>query len=76
VKLPLQRTPPQNSAGTIGACDGTLQLDWNAFVQTHPNALGLPAQTGDRFWAQAWVRDPQAPKTSSLSDALSFQLCP
>ena len=76
VKLPLQRTPGQNTGGTPGLCDGTLQLDWNAFVSSHPTALGLPAQLGDRFWAQAWVRDPQAPKTSSLSDAQSFQLCP
>ena len=76
VKSPRARTGAQDSGGSLGLCDGSLQLDWNAFAQAHPGALGFPAQVGQRFWVQAWLRDPFAPRTSNLSDALTFQVCP
>jgi hypothetical protein len=76
VKPPTQRTPVQFSGGTIGACDGTLALDWNAFRATYPGALGAPFSAGDVVYAQAWFRDPAAPKTTNLSDALQFALFP
>jgi sugar lactone lactonase YvrE len=76
VKPPTQRTTPHGSGGTIGACDGTLALDWNAYFATHPGVLGQPLQPGADFWAQAWFRDPPAAKATSLSDALAFRMCP
>jgi hypothetical protein len=76
VKSPVQRTIVQSSGGTIGACDGTLSIDWNAFIAANPGALGTPFTAGDAVDAQAWFRDPPAPKTTNLSDGLHFVLCP
>jgi hypothetical protein len=76
VKPPTQRTPAQNAGGTTDLCDGTLSVDWNAFLATHPGALGQPFVGGETVHAQAWFRDPPAPKTTSLSDGLEFVVCP
>ncbi|MCC7013785.1 MAG: PD40 domain-containing protein [Planctomycetes bacterium] len=70
VKAPLQRTPLQNSAGTSGVCDGAFTLDWNAYHAAHLGALGQPWSSGAQVFVQAWYRDPPAPKTTALSDAL------
>jgi hypothetical protein len=66
----------QGSGGAPGMCDGALASDWNAFVATHPSALGVPFTAGDQVRAQAWFRDPPSPKTTNLSNALSFYVCP
>lgn len=76
VKSPTMRTPAQNTAGTPGACDGVIALDWNAFIFAHPGALGTPFTGGETVWAQGWFRDPPAAKTTNLSDALRFTVCP
>jgi hypothetical protein len=76
VKAPTQRLGTQSSGGTSGACDGVLADDWNAYVASHPNALGQTFTGGETVWAQAWFRDPPAPKTTNLSDALVFQVGP
>jgi hypothetical protein len=76
VKAPTQRTGVQNSGGTVNACDGALSLDWNAYRAANPSALGNPFSAGQNVYAQAWFRDPPAPKTTSLSNALQFTLCP
>ena len=76
VKSPSQRSSAQQSGGAAGACDGTLQLDWNAYIASHPAALGVPFQGGEVVWAQAWYRDPPAPKTTNLSDGLTFTVAP
>ncbi|MCC7009750.1 MAG: hypothetical protein IT184_13155 [Acidobacteria bacterium] len=76
VKPPTQRTPSQTSGGTTGACDGSFTLDWLAFLATHPSALGQPFQAGTTVYAQAWFRDPPAPKTTNLSDALQLVTLP
>jgi hypothetical protein len=76
VVAPRQRTANQLSSGTSGLCDGVLTLDWNGYIATHPNAVGQPFQGGDDVWAQVWYRDPPAPKTTNLSSALRFTLCP
>ena len=76
MKPPTQRTPSQTSGGTTGACDGSFTLDWLAFLATHPSALGQPFQAGTTVYAQAWFRDPPAPKTTNLSDALQFVTLP
>jgi hypothetical protein len=70
VKPPTQRTAAQSSGGTNNACDGSLTLD------THPGALGNPFAGGETVWTQGWFRDPPAPKTTNLSDALEFVVCP
>jgi hypothetical protein len=72
VKPPTQRTPAQTSGGTSGACDGQLLLDWNAFQAAFPGSLGSPWSVGDSVYAQGWYRDPAAPKTTNLSDALEL----
>jgi len=70
VKPPTQRTLTQSSGGTAGACDGTLMLDWNAYQQANPGSLGNPWTVGSGVYCQGWYRDPPAPKTTSLSNAL------
>jgi hypothetical protein len=72
VKPPTQRTPPQNSGGTAGGCNGALTLDWNAWQSANPTSLGNPFSVGDKVYAQAWYRDPPAPKTTNLSNAIQL----
>jgi hypothetical protein len=76
IKSPLQRTPAQSSGGTLGLCDGALALDWNAFRTANPAALGAPFAAGQKIYAQGWFRDPPSAKTTNLSNALQFALCP
>ena len=76
VRHPTQRTGSHNSGGTIFQCDGSFALDWNAYVAAHPSALGAPFSVGSIVDAQAWFRDPPSPKSTSLSDALEFRVCP
>ena len=76
VKHPSQRTGVQNSGGTFAACDGVLSLDWNAFIASHPGALGSPFAAGQHVFAQGWFRDPPSPKGTVLSNALEFVVGP
>lgn len=76
VKTPSQRMGTQNSGGTAGACDGVLTEDWNAFLATHPNALGQPFVGGETVWASGWYRDPPASKASSLTNGIEFYVQP
>ena len=76
MKAPVWRTPNQAATGTSGACDGSLTIDLLDFFATHPGALGNPLAAGEMFNVQGWFRDPPAPKTVGLSDALQFTLAP
>jgi hypothetical protein len=76
VKPPVQRMGALNSGGNAGLCDGLLAQDWNAFHASNPGALGSPFVAGERVFTQAWYRDPAAPKTTNLSDALELELRP
>jgi len=76
VKLPIQRTAAQSTGGTNGGCDGSFALDFLAYMSANPAALGQPLVAGQTFHAQVWYRDPPAPKTTNLSDALEFVTCP
>ena len=76
VKAPTQRTPAQNSGGTLNACDGSLSLDLLAYFAANPAALGSPIAMFERMNAQAWFRDPPAPKTTNLSNAIEFDVVP
>ena len=69
VKSPVLRTPVHDSGGVSGQCNGSLAVNWNAYVVSHPVPPPLP---GQGFWAQAWFRDPGAVNTTNLSDALFF----
>jgi Tol biopolymer transport system component len=76
VRAPVQRTPPQTSGGSTGQCDGSLAVDWLAFLANHPTALGQPITAGLRVNAQAWFRDPLAPSGVNLSNATEFDVLP
>jgi hypothetical protein len=76
VKHPTQRTPIQNSGGTINLCDGSYALDWNAFQSAHPLALGNPWNVAAKVYAQAWFRDPLAVKATNLSNAVEMTYVP
>ncbi len=76
VKSPVQRMLSQNSGGTGGSCDGSFSIDWSAWRSDHAAALGQPFAPGHVVDAQAWYRDPSAPGTTNLSDALEFTLSP
>jgi hypothetical protein len=73
-QLPLVRTALQNSGGTP-PCGAAFQLDFNAYVASGKDP-GLVA--GQQVWIQTWSRDPgfAPPNNTSLSDALTFTLCP
>ncbi|MBK8172729.1 MAG: putative metal-binding motif-containing protein [Sandaracinaceae bacterium] len=72
---PVLRTGAHNSGGSVGACDGELRVDFNAFMAAYPAALGSPFTGGGVFYAQGWFRDPSAAKQTNLSDGLRFTLC-
>jgi hypothetical protein len=76
VKAPTQRMGSQSSGGTANLCDGVLSEDFNSYLFTHPSSLGQPFTGGETVWAQAWFRDPPAPKTTNLSNGLEFVMCP
>jgi hypothetical protein len=76
VKGPRQRTLALNTGGTSTGCDGSFELDWNAYITANAGALGNPLAAGQHVFAQAWFRDPPSPKTSALSNALAFVLQP
>jgi hypothetical protein len=73
VKAPGNRTGNQMTGGTSGACDGTLSLDFNAWMAANPARAPLPGQTVNM---QGFFRDPPAPRTTNLSDAIEFVVIP
>ena len=75
VAQPVQRTTTMNTGATSASCNGSLQLDFNAWITANPNALGNPFIPGQTIRAQAWFRDPAAPAQTNLSNALAFTLC-
>ncbi len=76
VKTPTQRMGSQSSGGTANLCNGALTEDFNAYLAANPGSLGQPFVGGESVWAQAWYRDPAAPKTTNLSDGLEFVMQP
>lgn len=74
VAPPLGRLPLVNAGGGSGSCSGVISYDWNAFRSTHTGALGSPFAPGAVIWMQCWYRDPPAPKSTNLSNALEFVL--
>jgi len=76
VRAPTQRMGQLASGGNLNQCNGVLSIDWNAFTFNFPGALGTPFVVGESIDAQAWFRDPPAPKTTNLSDGLEFTVGP
>lgn len=76
VKSPTQRLTSQNSGGTANLCNGSFSVDWLNFLSTRPTALGQPFSSGQVVYVQAWLRDPPAPGTTNLSNALQFTTRP
>ena len=77
-------TPPVKRAGLlpptapVGACGGFLSQDLNArWCPTCPKPHHNPG-AGTTVQAQLWYRDPQntSNRSTSLSDAAEFTLCP
>lgn len=76
VKPPTQRMSLQQTGGSVGACNGALQEDWNAFRAASPVSLGEPFSPGAIVNAQGWFRDVSATKGTALSNALEFVVLP
>jgi hypothetical protein len=76
VKAPTQRTGTQMTGGTNNACDGSMALDFNAYVAANPTSLGLPLMAGQHIYGQGWFRDPPSCKTTSLSDGVDMTVEP
>jgi hypothetical protein len=73
---PVVRMPLLKGTGSQFACNGVLQRDLNAFWWSAP-ASSVP-QPGQDVSIQLWFRDPwnTSSAKTSLSDALSFVVCP
>ena len=76
VKAPTQRTTTQPTGGLAGLCDGSMMLDFGAFQLATPGSLGQPFAVGNKVYAQAWYRDPPAPKTTNLSNGVELTFVP
>jgi hypothetical protein len=76
VKGPTQRAGSLFSGGTNNVCNGGYSLNWDAFVAANPTAIGVPFAAGDKVFVQAWFRDPPAPKTTNLSNAVELTVQP
>jgi formylglycine-generating enzyme required for sulfatase activity len=77
VKSPIRRVGGSlNSGGTAGSCNGAYVIDWGAFQNANPGALGNPWVPGDKVFVQSWYRDSLALNTSNLSNALELTLSP
>lgn len=74
---PVVRAPIMTGSGTVGLCDGAFALDLNAlWCPSCPKPSknpGLGAVTD----LQLWYRDPASTsnQSTSLSDALEFEIC-
>ncbi len=77
VHLPVVRTSVQNSGGSVSGtdCTGTYSYDFNALIQSGSDANLI---SGATVYTQYWARDPAdfSGFTTSLSDALTFTICP
>jgi len=77
VKTPTQRSLIQNSGGVAGQCNGNMVFYLNALVQAQNGMLlGQPVVPGLAVHAQGWFRDPPAPKSTNLTNAITVTFCP
>lgn len=76
IKASQQKTGIQNSGGVVDTCTGQLSLDFLAYLNSHPNALGQPFAAGTTVWVQATYKDPLAVKALNFTDGLEILLLP
>jgi hypothetical protein len=74
---PYSRTGQQDTGDVNGAtaCGGQVSLDVEVYLQGG-NPLLTPAAAGDDYVVQTWYRDPASSKTTQMSDAVHFIVCP
>lgn len=75
VQSPLTRMPPIGTGGhpLPEDCSGLATVDFNARIQS---GIDPRLVVGARIWIQFWSRDPLDPFGTSLTDALTFRVCP
>jgi len=75
VRPPLHRTAVANTGGSTGTvnCSGAFAIDFNDFIQSHVDPALV---AGEEVYAQVWSRDAASASTTSLSNALGFQITP
>lgn len=75
VAIPTQRTPVQDSLGDPAPnnCSGVYSYDMNDRIQSGVDALLV---VGANVYGQFWMRDPQSPSTTGLSDGIRFRIAP
>jgi hypothetical protein len=74
---PYSRTGQGDTGDVNGAapCGGSVAFDVEGYLQGgHP--LLTPVVAGDLFVVQAWYRDPASSKSTQVTDAASFHVCP
>lgn len=76
VKGPTQRMFQSTPQGAAGSCEALFRANWNSFITARPNSLGTPFAAGVSIYLQGWYRDPPAPKSISLTDALVLTFQP
>lgn len=64
------------TGGTAGSCNGSLSIDWLAWMSANPGAVGHPLHLGQTFYAQAWYRDALVAGTANPMRGLQFSVCP
>jgi hypothetical protein len=73
VRRPLTRVGVHATGGTSGSCDGSLSIDFNAWMAAHPSQA--PA-AGTAVFAQVWFSDRGRPSGAGLSNAVVFPVLP
>jgi Tol biopolymer transport system component len=76
VHAPVRRTPTQDSLGNPpppSDCSGSYAYDMNARIQSGVDP-GLVV--GAEVFTQYWSRDPAAPSTTNLTNAVTFKIEP
>lgn len=71
---PFARGPYPSTGGTGAGCTGSIVFDCEAFLQG--GGVVAPAAAGDCYVAQGWYRDPASNKTTQLTGAVAFYICP
>lgn len=71
VQPPLYRTVAVPTGGTLGTCDGALDLPLSYLISASPIVVA-----GADLFVQLWARDPANPDGALLSDGLTFSICP
>lgn len=79
VKSPTNRTTAGASSTGPNAgdpCEGSLGIDFSAWMVANPAHLGTPHSAGQQLYCQQWYRDPATAKTTSLSNGLILTFVP